>query len=692
VKSRALFGFPVFVFTVCATLGLWLIGAGQARAADATLYVDRADPACSDDGSGTQSQPFCAIGAAATEAVAGQTVLIESGIYVENVTVANSGTQSAPIVFAAASGASVTVTGSTHGFTISGRSWITVRGVTVTGTSSDGIYVSNSSNITLSSDHVRFAGEPDQGKVARGIRLTGTTNPVVTGCVLDHNSEAGIYLVNGTTGAQIVGNELFANARQYTRAAPGIDVRTVGNTVAWNISHDNEDSGLQFYPGAANNLVIGNVAYHNGDHGIDNYQATGQRIIGNSIHRNVTAGINLEGGSSGGFLANNVSVDNGINSPRTSSNIRVDSTSTSGTSIDYDLVYLHQGTNMVIWGSSFYSSLGTLRAATGQEAHGIQADPSWVDPDGGDLHLLGGSPAIDSANSAVSGEPTMDADGNERIDDPAMPNSGNGPRPYDDRGAYEYQPGGGPSDAPPSAVLSVTPSSGTAPLEVTADASGSTDTDATPIASYTFDFGDGSAVIGPKAGAAATHAYTTAGTYTVAVTVTDTAGLSSTATTQVTAQDTANQNLVANPGFETNTSGWNTSGSGVGCSLARVSGGHSGSFSAAMTNTSSATGNCTLNDSPNWVVTTSAGTYTSTIWVRADAGGAVLKLRFREYAGSTLVGSATTQVTLTTSWQKVTVAYTAVSAGSSTLDFNAYVSSLGPSASFSADDMSIVLG
>ena len=150
--------------------------------------------------------------------------------------------------------------------------------------------------------------------------------------------------------------------------------------------------------------------------------------------------------------------------------------------------------------------------------------------------------------------------------------------------------------------------------------------------------------------------------------------------------------FVKNPGFETDTSGWNTSGSGVTCSLARVNGGHTGSFSAALTNTSTTTGNCTLNDSPNWVLTTSAGTYTGTIWVRADTAGAVFKLRFREYVGSTLVGTATTQVTLTTSWQKVTVAYAIVSPGSSTLDFNAYVSSLGPSASFNADDLSIVRG
>ena len=89
----------------------------------------------------------------------------------------------------------------------------------------------------------------------------------------------------------------------------------------------------------------------------------------------------------------------------------------------------------------------------------------------------------------------------------------------------------------PSASLSVTPSSGAVGLAVTADGSASTDTDATPIASYTFDFGDGSAVVGPQAAATATHTYTTGGTYTVTMTVTDSAGLASTATSHVVVVD-----------------------------------------------------------------------------------------------------------------------------------------------------------
>jgi PKD repeat protein len=90
------------------------------------------------------------------------------------------------------------------------------------------------------------------------------------------------------------------------------------------------------------------------------------------------------------------------------------------------------------------------------------------------------------------------------------------------------------TDAAPAASLSVAPASGTAPLNVTADASASTDTDATPIATYTFDFGDGTPKVGPQPGATAPHTYNTTGTFTATVTVADSAGLSSTASSTVT--------------------------------------------------------------------------------------------------------------------------------------------------------------
>ena len=155
-------------------------------------------------------------------------------------------------------------------------------------------------------------------------------------------------------------------------------------------------------------------------------------------------------------------------------------------------------------------------------------------------------------------------------------------------------------------------------------------------------------VVGPQAGATAAHTYTAAGTYTVTVTVADTGGLSSKATKQVTVSGTGPPNLVGNPGFEAGTSGWNTSGSGTGVTLTRVAGGHSGGWSAQLTNPTIANSGLTLNDSPNWVATTGAGTYTASLWVRADNLGATLTLRLREYVGSTRAGAASAALVLTT--------------------------------------------
>jgi parallel beta-helix repeat protein len=654
---------------------------GVAAAEGSTLYVDQANPNCSDTGSGTAAAPFCKIGAAASRTTPGTTVLVSAGTYSEQVA-PKSGAAGSAVTFAAEPGETVTVSGNGRGFYLSGRTWVTIERFNIANTANDGLYLSKSSFIKLIGNHVSGAGEPSSGKTARGITLSNVTDSLVSGNTVDHNSDYGIYLVSGSTRNEIVGNQLSLNARQYTRAASGIRLHSSSaNTISSNVSHDNEDSGIELVTGSDNNLVVNNVSYRNGDHGIDNLDADGQRIVSNSVFGNDTAGINLEGGSTGGTLSNNISVDNGIGSPRTRGNIRVDSTSTTGTAIDYDLVWLNAAGVMIEWAGQAYATTEALDAATGQEANGDAEDPMWVAPSSGDLHLRSGSPAIDSANSGVSGASATDAEGLARVDDPGTANSGTGPRAYDDRGAHEFQ---GASDSPPVAALTVTPDNGTVELPVTADASASTDDHG--IVSYSFDFDDGSPTVGPQPDATATHTYTTAGTFTVTVTVRDTAGQSSTASAQV----RVNANLVQNPGFETGLTGWNTSGSGAGITLTRVSGGHTGDWAAKLTNTGTTASTCTLNDSPDWVRPTSTGTYTGRLWVRADTAGATLRLRFREWSGSTLVGTTTALATLTTTWQPVTVTHTTVSPGSS-LDLNAYVTGAVPGTCFYADDASILL-
>ena len=81
----------------------------------------------------------------------------------------------------------------------------------------------------------------------------------------------------------------------------------------------------------------------------------------------------------------------------------------------------------------------------------------------------------------------------------------------------------------PTASLVVTSSViGDAPLTVTFDASTSSDPEDTTLA-YSWDFGDGTTASGSKL---ASHQYTTAGTYTATVTVTDSQGAGDSATSQ----------------------------------------------------------------------------------------------------------------------------------------------------------------
>jgi parallel beta-helix repeat protein len=454
-----------FAVAALAVGALATLPATTAAAPGTVLYVDGTNPNCSNSGSGTSSQPYCTIQKGASVATAGTTVQVVAGTYAENVSPWNSGAAGAPIVFTAAPG--VTVTGApagSNGFTIGGKTYITVQNFTITNTVGSGISAYNTAspanNLVIVGNHISYSGRStDSTTVKRAITFSGVvTSSTVSGNVIDHNTGSGVYLGPSASGIAVTNNTVSYSASGitdssgvYQRLSPGIDVRGSGNSILANVSHDNDDSGIQLFQGAANNLVANNLCYHNraypvpagGDHGIDVNGSTGNVLIANSVYDNVTAGINVEGSATGTVVANNISMNNGINSPRSKGNLRVDSTSMTGTTIDYDLVHLTSSGAMIVWGSTSYSSLAAFRAAVpGQEAHGLQADPRWTAPASGDFHPTAGSPAVDSANSAVSGEQIQDADGLARFDDPLTPNSGAGPRTYDDRGAYEFQGAG----------------------------------------------------------------------------------------------------------------------------------------------------------------------------------------------------------------------------------------------------------
>src|SRR3954469_12330524 len=140
-----------------AGLGLAVSPGGPAAGATTYLYVGASG--CSDSGSGPATVPFCTIAKAAKVAVAGQTVVVSSGTYTDEVFPWHSGVSGSPITFQPAPGAAVTISGAKHGFTISNQSWITVSGFTVQNSTSNAFYVYNATGIRLSNNTARTSGQ-----------------------------------------------------------------------------------------------------------------------------------------------------------------------------------------------------------------------------------------------------------------------------------------------------------------------------------------------------------------------------------------------------------------------------------------------------------------------------------------------------------------------------------------------------
>lgn len=101
-------------------------------------------------------------------------------------------------------------------------------------------------------------------------------------------------------------------------------------------------------------------------------------------------------------------------------------------------------------------------------------------------------------------------------------------------------PKSGVVNQPPTAAATATPSSGAAPLAVTFNGAGSSDSDGA-IASYAWNFGDGTT----GSGVSTSKTYAAAGTYNAVLTVTD--NLGATATAGVTVTVTADPNQINAP-------------------------------------------------------------------------------------------------------------------------------------------------
>ena len=393
------------------------------------------------------------------------------------------------------------------GLRLSGKSWITIEGMTIARAEDRGITLtSGSNNVVVSSDTLI-------GCMRYGI-TTASSSPVTIGPALVWgNGEHGVY-VSGATSGTVQDVESHANGVPNGPEAAGIRLyATTGMTVQRCRLHHNLRSGLLLSSASTNNKLLQNRAWANGDDGFEHLSSSGNRNIANVAWGNGRRGFSCES-SPNTVLYNCIAGANGI--ANNEYDMWIDSASKSGFTSS-DNVWWSPGRAFGKWGSTEYSTLALFASASGQEARSMVADPWFADPAAGDFRPAAGSPVIDSGNASATDWPATDAAGRARADDPATPNTGRGTVAFAERGAFEFVPNG----AAPVARLALSPTGGAPPLAVTANAAGSTDADGA-IVSYRFDFGDGT-VLGPQTSPTATHTLAL-GNWTATVRVTDTSG------------------------------------------------------------------------------------------------------------------------------------------------------------------------
>ncbi len=483
-RPRPASGVSVAVLVVAGMVSGWGTGEAAAEPSPAgTLYVNH-DGVCSDTATGSASMPFCTVQAAADAVVPGQTVRLESpdGLpYVESVTLTRSGTEDAPITF---TGAALVPGGSPAVLTPKG--------------SAPALTFEAVHDVRFQSLGIGYAG-------ADAVVVTGST-----GVTLDRLSFRRPAPSTGGTGTAV-----------------SVDGASSDVTVSRNWVPDGYAYGVQAQPGASRVTVTTNVVTNPRRGGIVLTGTSGAAVTSNTVIAPCATGISLEGASSG-TVENNVVASAAAKQTDTcpaptAPLYSVSAASADQVTGDYNVAANGVGTFArprpeYAWAGTPYTTSVALHDATGQGAHdidGLNVPTTAAPPEHSAL--------VDSADADAPGELATDIDGFPVVDDPLVDDTGSGPTAHHDRGAVERQDSiTVPGDDMPS------PSKGVAPFVTSVKTDDATTSWGKSIATYSVDFGDGSAPVTRAPGAPITHTYTTPGVYAPAITVTDADGSSRT--------------------------------------------------------------------------------------------------------------------------------------------------------------------
>ncbi len=411
----------------CATAALPGVPAGNVY--HVAPHGDDANP-------GTEALPWRTVGKAAATLVAGDTVLIGSGIYAEMLVPARSGAAGAPITFAARPGHRVTLDGASlvipewDGLVnVINSSWINIIELEVVNAGPNphnpGILVDTCTDILVSGNHVSFTNDSGIAvwnsqnvkvvgnhvhDVCRGgfnecISVGGSVGFLVEGNQVHDSGKEGICVKDGSSGGAVRGNWVHGTGAvcYYVDAQ---DKYTHDIDVVGNVASDGVEDGFELASevgGLLENIrVFNNIGYRNGWVGlqvsaccVDAHPLANVQIVNNTF---VANGLPPWGG---GILLENpqavgVVIRNNILSGNLSFQLAV--------SPEVPADHYVADHNLI---DGFIGDEGEIRGD-----FWVEGDPGFLLPASGDFHVLAGSPAC-GAGSPVSA-PGLDLDGEPR--------------------------------------------------------------------------------------------------------------------------------------------------------------------------------------------------------------------------------------------------------------------------------------
>jgi parallel beta-helix repeat protein len=159
------------------------------------------------------------------------------------------------------------------------------NGTTYTASYNCGIYLSSSSNNTVTGNTCNNNSNTDKIRYGYGIYLySSSSNNTITGNTCNNNS-AGIDLVLSSDNT-VTGNTCNNNS-------DGIDLfRSSNNIITGNTCNNNNSAGI--YPfGASNNTIIGNICNNNNSNGIYLASSSDNTVTSNTCNNNRYEGIDL---------------------------------------------------------------------------------------------------------------------------------------------------------------------------------------------------------------------------------------------------------------------------------------------------------------------------------------------------------------------------------------------------------------